>query len=134
MSSSCWRRRRSCIVSRSTWSPTVKADGKVPLRFRLREPATGRTRAGLADVRVLYFRAPGQDRTEVRAEEAGDGIYQVMLPITMPGAYYVYVAVPSARVGYADLAFFTMRATTGATAPPKANPSPKVTSPRGTGS
>ncbi|HSB73905.1 MAG TPA: YncE family protein [Candidatus Methylomirabilis sp.] len=105
---------------------TVKADGNVPLRFKLREPATGTARTGLADVRVLYFRAPGHDRTEVRAEEAGDGVYQAMLPITRPGAYYVYVAVPSERVGYADLQFFTMMATTGATAPPKANPSPKA--------
>jgi YVTN family beta-propeller protein len=118
---------------------TVKADGHVPLRFMLREPATGSVRTGLADVRVLYFRAPGQDRTEVRAEEAGDGVYTAMLPITRPGAYYVYVAVPSEKVGYSDLHFFTMTATAGATALPRAipsregNPSPAAKPSAGTG-
>jgi len=112
---------------------TVKADGDVPLRFTLRVPATGNPRTGLADVRVLYFRAPGHDRTEVRAEEVGDGVYQATLPITRPGAYYVYVAVPSERVGYTDLQYFSMMATTGATGPSKATPSPEAKPPAGTG-
>ena len=62
-------------------------------------------------MRVMYFLAPGRNRTEVRAEEVGDGVYQALLPIAWPGAYYVHVAVPSEKVGYTDLPYFTMVAT-----------------------
>jgi hypothetical protein len=95
----------------------AKAGEPFLLRFTLHDPATGKPRTGLADVRVMYFLAPGRDRTEVRAREVGDGVYQAMLPINWAGAYYVHVAVPSEKVGYADLPYFTMVAT-------KATPSP----------
>ncbi len=97
---------------------TVQAGGSVPLRFTLRDPATGKPRLGLADVRVLFFRVPGRGRTEVFAREVGDGVYQAMLPIVKPGAYYIHVAVPSAQLGYADLPNFTMVATKAKPAPP----------------
>ena len=96
----------------------VQAGGSVPLRFTLRDPASGTPRTGLADVRVLFFRAPGIGRTEVLAREVGDGVYQAMLPIVHAGAYYVYVAVPSARLGYDDLPYFTMVATQAKPSPP----------------
>jgi YVTN family beta-propeller protein len=82
-----------------------------PFRFRLVTPSTGLPRSGLKDVRVLFFRLPGKDRTEVAAEEEGDGIYRAMLPFPRPGAYYVYVGVRSENVGYEDLPYFSMQAT-----------------------
>ena len=33
------------------------------LRFQLNDPATGQLRSGLDDIRVLFYRAPGQLRT-----------------------------------------------------------------------
>jgi len=90
---------------------TVKAGATVPFRFRLSDPATGTARNGLAGVRVLFFQVPGKNRREVPAREVGDGVYEAMLPMTRPGGYNIYVAVPSERVGYQDLPYFTMAAT-----------------------
>ncbi len=108
---------------------TVKAGATVPVRFRLADPATGKPRTGLAGVRVLFFRIPGKDRRVVPAREVGDGVYEAMLPMTKPGGYNIYVAVPSEKIGYQDLPYFTMAATRaaagmpGATTQPGAKPS-----------
>jgi YVTN family beta-propeller protein len=97
----------------------VETDATVPFRFRLAYPLTGIPATGLGGVRVLYFRAPGTDRTEIAAREEGDGIYVAELPLQRPGAYYVHVGVESAHVGYRDLPYFTLVAVkppvTGAT-------------------
>lgn len=90
---------------------TAKAGEPFLLRFTLHDLATGKPRTGLADVRVMYFLAPGRNRMEVRAKEMGDGVYQAQLPIGWPGAYFVHVAVPSEKVGYTDLPYFTLVAT-----------------------
>jgi YVTN family beta-propeller protein len=89
----------------------VTAGTTVPLRFKLVDPLTGRSATGLTDVRVMFFRAPGLGRTEVLAEEIGDGTYQASLSLQYPGAYYVHVGVPSNRLGYSDLTYFTLVAT-----------------------
>ena len=90
---------------------TVPAGGTVPVRFRLKDPATGRPRTGLTDVQVLSFRAPGRDRNVVRAEEVGAGVYQAQVLFAKPGGYYVHVSVPSEKVGFSDLPYFSMAAT-----------------------
>jgi YVTN family beta-propeller protein len=102
----------------------AKTGETFPLRFTLHDSATGKPRSGLADVRVMYFLAPGRDRREVRAEEVGDGVYQALLPIAWAGAYYVHVAVPSEKIGFADLPFITVVAT-------KAKPSSGAKTPAG---
>jgi len=86
----------------------VTAGTLVPLRFKLVDPLTGRSATGLTDVRVMFFRAPGLDRTEVAAAEQGDGVYQASLSFRYPGAYYVHVGVPSRRLGYNDLTYFSL--------------------------
>jgi YVTN family beta-propeller protein len=86
----------------------VSAGSPVPLRFRLVDPHTGEPRTGLKDVAVLYFRVPGADRKEVRAVEESDGVYRAELPLPNPGAYYVHVGVPSERIVYQDLPYFTL--------------------------
>ena len=88
----------------------VKAGETVALRFRLIEPATGQPSTGLKDVRVLYFRVPGADRTEVFAEEEGDGVYLARLTFPRAGAYALHVGVNSQGVGYQDLPYFTLLA------------------------
>jgi DNA-binding beta-propeller fold protein YncE len=103
---------------------TVKAGATVPVRFKLSDPATGTPRAGLAGVRVLFFRIPGKDRREVPAREVGGGVYEAMLPMTKPGGYNIYVAVPSEKIRYQDLPYFTMAATRTAAGSPGARPSP----------
>jgi YVTN family beta-propeller protein len=100
---------------------TVPAGETVRIRFLLKDPATGNPRTGLAEVQVLSFRAPGRDRNVVRAREAGDGIYEADVAFTKPGGYNVHVSVPSMKIGYADLPFFSMAAT-GAGPPPGDRP------------
>jgi len=92
----------------------VTAGTTLPLRFRLVEPLTGLPATGLKDVRVMFFRAPGLERTEVAAAEQGDGVYQASLSLQRPGAYYIHVGVPSKRLGYSDLTYFTLVATRAA--------------------
>lgn len=77
------------------------------LRFQLNDPATGRLRSGLKDVRVLFYRVPGQLRTVVAAEEVRDGLYEAKLPIRFPGAYYAHISSLSLKVRYGDLPYLT---------------------------
>jgi YVTN family beta-propeller protein len=115
--------RAALKVEYPTRDRTAAAGGTFPLRFTLRDLATGDPRTGLADVRVMYFLAPGRNRTEVRAREVGDGVYEALLPVAWPGAYYVHVAVPSEKVGFDDLPYFTMMVTGKAASPaPEAKP------------
>jgi YVTN family beta-propeller protein len=87
-----------------------QAGDTVQLRFRLTDPETKEPRTDLKDLRVLYYVAPGQRRTEIQAKEIGDGVYEAALSVPRAGAYYVYISSPSANVNYADLPFLTLRA------------------------
>jgi len=89
-------------------SREVPAGEPFAFRFQLTDPATGRLRTGLTDVRVMFYRAPGQYRTEVAAKEVGAGIYEAMLPIRYAGAYYIHVSSPSLHVNYGDMPYTTV--------------------------
>ncbi len=78
----------------------VPAGEKLDFRFRLKNALTGWPVTGLADAKVMYFLAPGRHRVEVPAREVGEGIYESMLDPRVPGAYYVYIAVPSRKIGF----------------------------------
>ena len=80
------------------------------LSFKLIDPATRRTKAGIKDARVMYFLAPGRNRSEVAVKEVGDGVYEAQMQLAQPGAYYVYVGVPSMALAYGKLPFFTLMA------------------------
>ena len=90
---------------------SVPAGGSLGLRFTLTDPATRLAVPGIKDARVMYFLAPGRGRTEVPVKEIGGGVYEAALKLAQPGAYYVYVGVPSLKLGYGKLPFFTLRAT-----------------------
>ncbi len=79
------------------------------LRLRLWDPNTEQYVEGLEDLQVRYFRAPGFGRTEVAATEVEPGVYAAEVLFRRPGAYYVYVSVPSRELGFADLPFITLR-------------------------
>jgi YVTN family beta-propeller protein len=89
-------------------SRQVPAGEEFGLRFLLSDSRTGQLRSGLEDVRVLFFRAPNYDRTEVLAKEVTEGIYEARLPIRRRGAYFVYVGSASAKVAYGELPFLTL--------------------------
>lgn len=89
----------------------VTAGKQMRFSFRLTDPASGQPRAGLEDVLVQYYMVPGLHRTQASAREASEGVYEAALALPQAGAYYIYVAVPSARVQYGDLPYRTMMAT-----------------------
>jgi YVTN family beta-propeller protein len=82
----------------------------VALRFKLSDPATGKPKPGLSDARVVYYLSPGRNRTEVKARDVGGGVYEAMLPVPQPGAYYVHAGAASLNVNAQDLPYFTLLA------------------------
>lgn len=97
-------------------SRKAASGGPVAVRFKLIDPATRLAKSGIKDARILYFLAPGRGRTEVPVKEIGGGVYEAQMQLAQPGAYYVYVAVPSMDLAYGKLPFFTMMATPTAAA------------------
>lgn len=94
--------------------PAKAAPGSaLTVRVRLTDPRTRAPRKGLGDVRMLHFRAPDFDRTEVAAREIGDGVYEATVRLGPSGAYYLYVSVPSLKVRYGELPFRSILAPPG---------------------
>ena len=91
-------------------SRSVLAGTNLGLRFKLVDPATGLAKPGIKDASVMYFLAPGRGRTEVPVKDVGDGVYEADLQLPLPGAYYVYVGIPSMKLDYGKLPFFTLQA------------------------
>lgn len=81
------------------------AGDALTVRFRLTDPRTRAPRAGIADVRLVHFRAPGRDRAEVAAREVGEGVYEATARLGAPGAHYLYVGAPSLKVRFDELPY-----------------------------
>ena len=93
------------------------------VRFRILE-GTGVPKAGLRDVFVRSFMVPASPPTDVVAKEVADGIYEAKIALPETGAYYVYISVPSLKLGYSDGAYLSLMAR-GAPLEPKAGASKK---------
>ena len=102
--------RRPAAVEYLLEERTVNAGETLALRFRLRDPSTGAPKSGLTDANVLYYLAPGRNRTEVAASEIGNGVYEARLPMPEPGAYYVYARSASLKARAQELPYLTLRA------------------------
>jgi hypothetical protein len=88
---------------------------------------TGKGLSGVKDVTVIYFRTPSYDRRQTLARELGDGEYEVGLKLPVPGAYYVYVTVPSMRIGFQYFVHLSLMAKGKEAAPAGAVPGEKGT-------
>lgn len=97
-------------------SRKATAGGPLAVRFKLIDPATRQAKAGIKDARVMYYLAPGRGRSEVPVKEIGRGVYEARVQLAQPGAYYVYVGVPSLNLEYGKLPFFSLMAAPPATA------------------
>ena len=80
------------------------------VQFVLKDPATGQPKAGMTDVNVMTFLAPGRNRTVVAARDLGDGVYEARIALPAAGAWYVHVGVPSLKVTYERLGFYSFEA------------------------
>jgi hypothetical protein len=88
----------------------VNAGEPLALRFRLLDPATRKPRTGIKDAEAMYYLAPGSRRTQAAAKEIGDGLYEIEVNPSVPGAYYLHVAVPSMKLGFVKLPYFSFQA------------------------
>jgi YVTN family beta-propeller protein len=87
----------------------VPVGAPVKVAFKLTDPETQHPRAGLGDVSVMLV-SPGGHRAQGSVREVGDGVYEATLSAPEAGAYYVYVAVPSAKIKPGDLTFLSLMA------------------------
>jgi hypothetical protein len=71
----------------------------------------------LKDVLVRYFLVPASAPTDVIAKEVSEGIYEAPVVLDQTGAYYIYVSVPSMKLGYNDSGFFSVMARPDPNAP-----------------
>ncbi len=98
-------------VQFDNWPRAATAGEALTLRFKLLDPTSGKAMTGVKDAQVMYFLAPGSRRSQTAAREIGDGVYEVEVRLSLPGAYYIYVGVPSMKLGFGKLPFFSLRAT-----------------------
>jgi YVTN family beta-propeller protein len=78
---------------------TTDAGKTVRLRVKLAEVRGRAPKAGVKDVQVSWYLAPGSNRRAVVAREASSGVYETDLSFPEAGAWYVQVTVPSLKVG-----------------------------------
>jgi YVTN family beta-propeller protein len=95
----------------------VPASDNVFVRFRLADPVTGLGKEGIQDVTLISFRTPGRDRRQTVARDAGEGVYEANLNLSTPGAYFVYVTVPSMKIGFRDFVHLSLRVTSASPSP-----------------
>jgi YVTN family beta-propeller protein len=100
--------RRGIDVQYLFGTREVDAGTSAAFRFRLVDKASGRPFAGLKDVRVMSFRAPGQGRVETSAAEVGDGVYEASVRFDETGAYYVHVASAALKQTFSDLPYYSV--------------------------
>jgi YVTN family beta-propeller protein len=97
----------------NTSKATVGAD--VAVRFKLTDPGSGAPRAGLMDVRMLTFLAPGLWQQRQGATEVGQGVYEIQFKPPQEGIYYIFVEVASAGLSFQKSPYMVVTAETRAT-------------------
>lgn len=75
----------------------------IRLRFKLTDPATRRPKAGLKDVRVLAFLAPGTWQKRDLASSLDEGLYEATFIPPREGVYYLFVESASLGMRYHQL-------------------------------
>jgi len=119
-----------CFTAAADPNPLLKGEAKValriehqikekklpvgqnfPLRFKLVDTATNKTKNDLTDVRVLTLLTPGIWQRREIAKPLGDGIYEINLNVPQPGFYMVFVESASMGVKFRDLPYITLQAT-----------------------
>ena len=81
------------------------------VQFQLRRQAGSEPVTGLDDVMVTATRMPGNRPHRQIATHVGEGRYQVQLTVDQPGAYYLFISVPSLKVDSAKTPYLVLRAT-----------------------
>jgi YVTN family beta-propeller protein len=104
------KNRAPVEIEYKTTQRQFKVGETATVQFVLKDPATGKPKAGMSDVSVMTFLAPGRNRTVVAARDLGDGVYEARIALPAAGAWYVHVGVPSLKMGYERLGFYSFQA------------------------
>ncbi|MCA1635213.1 MAG: YncE family protein [Acidobacteria bacterium] len=100
----------------------VRAGEPFKLRFKLTDEATGQPKNNLKDVRVLTFLAPGIWQSRDFAQALGDGVYELGVTVPEEGFYMVFVESRALGVGFRDVPYLTLQATSPAAADASTKP------------
>ena len=82
--------------------PRLEVGRSTKLRFRIASAVDNRPKAGLKDVAVLTFLAPGIWHKRHSARDGSDGIYAIDFTPPRPGVFYVSVESLSAQLAMKD--------------------------------
>ena len=97
-------------VEYKTTRREFKVGETATIQFTLTDPVTGKPKAGVSDVNVMTFLAPGRLRSVVGVRDLGDGVYEAKVALPLAGAWYVHVGVPSLKMGYERLRYYSLQA------------------------
>jgi YVTN family beta-propeller protein len=81
----------------------IRAGEKVSVRFKLLDPVKKEPKAGLKDVGVLTFLAPGIWQERQWATQVGEGVYEITFTPPEPGVYYIFLQCPSLKIKLNEL-------------------------------
>lgn len=84
------------------------AGARVTLLFKFSDGDNGRPLAGLKDIQVLAFLAPGLWQTRDLAKQTGDGVYSVDFVPPQAGVYYIYLSAHSLGLEYSNSYYLTL--------------------------
>jgi YVTN family beta-propeller protein len=104
------RNRDPLNLEFQTTQRQFKVGETAAIRFRLSDPVSGEGKAGLADVNVMSFLAPGRLRTVSAVRDLGEGLYEAHITLSTAGAWYVHVGVPAMKIAYDRLGFYSFQA------------------------
>lgn len=90
---------------------TFRVGETIRLRFKLTSTETKQPLAGLKDVGVLTFLAPGVWQQRQWATPLGDGVYESSFAAPQSGIYYVFWQCPSLKARYNQLPYLVLQAT-----------------------
>ena len=88
----------------------IRAGEPFTLRFRALDAKTNQPTAGLKDLGVLVFLAPGIWQNRQWAKPGANGVYEISFTPPKAGIYYVFVNCPSLRVQYNQLPHLALEA------------------------
>lgn len=89
----------------------VSPDKYRPVRFQVSRGPDNAPHPGIEDLRVRYFMAPSSRPREVAATEVSAGLYEAMLELPDPGAYYLHVGSSSLGMAFGDQPYTSVRRT-----------------------
>jgi YVTN family beta-propeller protein len=83
--------------------------GPLEVRFRLLGLRDRKPREGLREVVISSHVVPGRNRQQVVASEVGEGVYAATVPLLTQGVHYVFVSVPSLKLGANAIPYRTVQ-------------------------